>query len=48
LTLDSAAKARQRKAMERTERVQRQLREVAVRQRVRERSVEGRGFGIGR
>jgi hypothetical protein len=43
-----AAKARQRKAMERTERVQRQLREVAVRQRVRERSVEGRGFGIGR
>jgi conjugative relaxase-like TrwC/TraI family protein len=41
-----AAKARQRKAMERTERVQRQLREVAVRQRVRERSVEVRGFGI--
>ncbi len=43
-----AAKARQRKAMERTERVQRQLREVAVRQRVRERSMEGRTFGIGR
>jgi conjugative relaxase-like TrwC/TraI family protein len=43
-----AAKARQRKAMERIERVQRQLREVAVRQRVRERSMEGRGFGIGR
>jgi hypothetical protein len=42
-----AAKARQRKAMERTERVQRQLREVAVRQRVRERSAE-RSFGIGR
>lgn len=43
-----ATKARQRKAMERTERVQRQLREVAVRQRVRERSVERRGFRIGR
>jgi conjugative relaxase-like TrwC/TraI family protein len=43
-----AAKARQRKAMERTERVQRQLREVAVRQRVRERSVERGLFGIGR
>ena len=43
-----AAKVRQRKAMERTERVQHQLREVAVRQRVRERSVERRGFGIGR
>jgi hypothetical protein len=42
-----ADKARQRKAIERTERVQRQLREVAVRQRVRERSVE-RSFGIGR
>jgi len=37
-----AAKACQRKAMERTERVQRQLREVSVRQRVRERSVERR------
>jgi len=44
----SAAKARQRRAMERTERVQRQLREVAVRQRVRERSVERGLFGIGR
>ena len=39
-----AAKARQRKAMERTERVQRQLREVRVRQRVRERAA--RSFGI--
>jgi conjugative relaxase-like TrwC/TraI family protein len=42
-----AAKARQRKAMERTERVQRQLREVRVRQRVRERAAE-RSFGISR
>jgi AAA domain-containing protein len=43
-----AAKARQRKAMERAERVQRLLRDLKVRQWVRERSVEGRGFGIGR
>jgi conjugative relaxase-like TrwC/TraI family protein len=42
-----AAKARQRKAMERTERVQRQLRDVRVRQRVRERAAE-RSFGITR
>jgi len=43
-----AAKARQRKAMERTERVQRQLREVAASRRVRGRSAERRSFGIGR
>jgi hypothetical protein len=42
-----AAKARQRKAMERTERVQRQLRDLRVRQRVRERAAE-RSFGITR
>jgi conjugative relaxase-like TrwC/TraI family protein len=42
-----AAKARQRTAMERTERVQRQLRDVRVRQRVRERAAE-RSFGITR
>ncbi|MGC1166328.1 MAG: MobF family relaxase [Solirubrobacterales bacterium] len=42
-----AAKARQRKAMERTERVQRQLRDLRVRQRVRERAAE-RSFGISR
>lgn len=42
-----AAQARQRKAMERTARLQRQLREVAVQKRVKERSVE-RSMGIGR
>ena len=42
-----AAKARQHKAMERTARLQRQLREVAVRKRVLERSAE-RSMGIGR
>ena len=42
-----AAQARQRKAIERTARLQRQLREVALQKRVKERSVE-RSFGISR
>jgi conjugative relaxase-like TrwC/TraI family protein len=43
-----AAKARQRKAMERTERVQRQLREVAVRQKATDRGLARRSLDIGR
>jgi len=41
-----AAKARRRNAVGRTERVQRQLREVAVSREVRERSAEHRSHGL--